>query len=430
MRTLIKNGRMIKKDNELEKCDIWIEDDLIYAIGQSFENQLFSFDKVYDAKNHLVSPGLIDVHVHFREPGFEYKETIKTGSLAAAHGGFTQVCAMPNLNPVPDTTDKMKKMLEKIAQRAIVKVYQYAPITKNRESEVELVDFSALKDAGAWNFSNDGSGIQTAGTMYRAMVAAAKVGKTIVAHTEDNSLLNGGVMRFGPRSHALGIPGTLPIVESSQVARDLLLARQAGCHYHVCHISTKETVRMIRAAKRAGINVTCEVTPHHLLLTDEDIIEDNAKWKMNPPLGSKADQEALILGLLDGTIDMIATDHAPHTVQEKELSFAEGAFGIVGLEQVFSLLYTHLVKAGVATLEQLIGWMSTQPANVFGMTGGCLQVGVPADVVVIDIQREFTIDGHNFESKGKNTPFLGRKVKGETLMTFVDGCLIWRKSKR
>ncbi|MDR3156829.1 MAG: dihydroorotase [Lactobacillales bacterium] len=429
MRTLIKNGRIIQKDNELEKCDIWIEDDLIYAIGQSFENRATSFDKVYDARNQLVSPGLIDVHVHFREPGFEYKETIKTGSLAAAHGGFTQVCAMPNLNPVPDTADKMKKMLEKIAKDAVVKVHQYAPITRNRESEVELVNFSALKNTGAWNFSNDGSGVQMAGTMYRAMVEAAKVGKTIVAHAEDNSLLNGGVIRGGSRSQALGIPEMLSIVESSQVARDLLLARQAGCHYHVCHISTKETVGMIREAKRAGIHVTCEVTPHHLLLTDEDILEDDAKWKMNPPLPSKEDREALMVGLLDGTIDMIATDHAPHAAYEKETNFLNGAFGIVGLEQAFSLLYSNLVEKGVATLEQLIHWMSTYPAEIFGMDGGSLQIGKPADLVVIDIQREFTIDEQDFESKGRNTPFLGSKVRGEVLLTFVDGRLVWRKSK-
>ncbi|MDR0690567.1 MAG: dihydroorotase [Streptococcaceae bacterium] len=425
MRILIKNAQMIAKDNDLLAGEIWLEDNVIHAIGQDFEKQSLSFDKVYDVKNALVIPGLIDVHVHFREPGFEYKETIRTGSLAAAHGGFTQVCAMPNVNPAPDTPEKMQRMLAKIKQEAVVKVHQYAPITKNRESDTDLADLADLKKAGAWNFSNDGLGVQTADTMYRAMVEAAKIEKTIVAHAEDNSLLNGGVMHAGKRARELGIPGIFSIVESSQVARDLALAQSAGCHYHVCHISTKETVQLIREAKKADTYVTCEVTPHHLLLTDEDILADNAIWKVNPPLPRKADQEALIEGLLDGTIDMIATDHAPHAQAEKETNFINGAFGIVGLEQTFSLMYTHFVEKGILALEKLIHLMSTHPAKVFKMSGGCLQIGKSADITVINLDQEYVIDAKNFESKGYNTPFLGWKVKGDTLLTFVDGKLAW-----
>ncbi|MDR1521286.1 MAG: dihydroorotase [Streptococcaceae bacterium] len=425
MRILIKNAQIIYKDNDLIVGEVWLEDDVIYAIGKDFEKQSIFFDKVYDVKRNLVIPGLIDVHVHLREPGFENKETIKTGSLAAAHGGFTQVCAMPNVNPTPDTPEKMQKMLVKIKQDSVVKVHQYAPITKNREFETELVNFEALKAAGAWNFSNDGSGIQTAGVMYRAMIAAFKVQKAIVAHTEDNSLLNGGVMRAGERAVKLKLPGILSVVESSQVARDLLLAQATGCHYHVCHLSTKETVQMIRKAKEIGIHVTCEVAPHHLLLTDEDILTDSAIWKVNPPLPSKADQEALIEGLLDGTIDIIATDHASHMVSEKKTNFVNGAFGIVGLEQAFSLMYTQFVKKKILTLEKLICLMSTYPAKIFKMTGGSIQIGHPADITVMNLDHEYVIDAKNFESKGYNTPFLGWRVKAKTMMTFVDGKLVW-----
>jgi dihydroorotase len=428
VRILIKNAQIVDKGNDLIAGEFWLEDDIIYAIGQNFEKQTITFDKVYDVKNAVVIPGLIDVHVHFRKPGFEYKETMQTGSLAAAHGGFTQVCAMPNANPTPDNPEQMQKILAKIKQDAVVKVHQYAPITKNRESETDLVNFSALKKAGAWNFSNDGSGIQTADTMYRAMVEAAKVDKAIVAHAEDNSLLNGGVMHAGKRAKKLKIPEILSVVESSQVARDLILAQSAGCHYHVCHISTKETVQLIREAKKAKVCVTCEVTPHHLLLTDEDIKTDNAVWKMNPPLPSRADQEALIEGLLDGTIDMIATDHAPHAKAEKNTDFVNGAFGIVGLEQAFSLMYTQFVEKGIFTLEKLISLMSTNPAKIFKMTGGNLQIGKPADIAVMNLDHEYVIDAKDFKSKGHNTPFLGWKVKGDTMLTLVDGKLAWSKS--
>jgi len=425
MKFLIKNGRIVKKGNELVAVDILVEDGKIAAIGKG----LPATDTVYDAKNGLITPGLVDVHVHFREPGFEYKETIETGSKAAAHGGYTTVCAMPNLNPTPDNVENLNRVQTIIEKDAVVKVLQYATITENLRSET-LVDYEGLANAGAFAFTNDGVGVQTAGTMYLAMKEAARLGKALVAHTEDESLLFGGAMHEGVRSKELGIPGILSVTESSQIARDLLLAEATGVHYHVCHVSTKESVRVIRDAKKAGIKVTAEVCPHHLILKDTDIPEDNAIWKMNPPLRADEDQKALIEGLLDGTIDCIATDHAPHSVEEKERAFVGGAFGIVGSENAFELMFTHFVETGIFTLEQVIDWMSIKPAEIFDIPTGKLQIGDAADIAVFDIDNEITIDAKDFESKGVNTPFLNWKVKGDTLMTFVDGNLAWAKEKK
>lgn len=426
MKTLIKNGQISIRKNETAPAEIWIEEGKIKAIGTGFIET--EFDEVFDAKGQLITPGLVDVHVHLREPGFTYKETIEAGTKAAARGGFTTVCAMPNLNPVPDTAEKLKQVYEIIQKDAAVKVLQYAPITENLRSEV-LVDQEALIKEGAFAFTNDGVGVQTAGTMYLAMKEAAKNNKALVAHTEDESLLFGGVMHAGKRADELGLPGILSITESSQIARDLLLAEATGVHYHVCHVSTKESVRVIRDAKKAGIHVTAEVSPHHLILIDEDIPEDFGFWKMNPPLRGKEDREALIEGLLDGTIDCIATDHAPHGLEEKSKSFLESPFGIVGSETAFQLIYTHFVETGRFTLEQVIDWMAVKPAQIFELNAGTLTIGAPADLAVFDIEHTSTIDKKDFLSKGENTPFVGWKVKGETLMTFVDGTLAWQKGE-
>ncbi|HFN2516462.1 TPA: dihydroorotase, partial [Enterococcus faecium] len=386
------------------------------------------FDEVFDAKGQLITPGLVDVHVHLREPGFTYKETIEAGTRSAARGGFTTVCAMPNLNPVPDTAEKLRQVYDIIRKDAVVKVLQYAPITENLRSE-KLVDQEALIEEGAFAFTNDGVGVQTAGTMYLAMKEAAKNNKALVAHTEDESLLFGGVMHAGKKAEELGLPGILSVTESSQIARDLLLAEATGVHYHVCHVSTKESVRVIRDAKKAGIHVTAEVSPHHLILIDEDIPEDFGFWKMNPPLRGREDREALIEGLLDGTIDCIATDHAPHGLEEKSQSFMKSPFGIVGSETAFQLIYTHFVETGRFTLEQVINWLAVKPAEIFGLNAGTLTVGAPADVAVFDITQTCTIDKEDFLSKGENTPFIGWKVKGETQMTFVNGKLVWQKGE-
>ncbi|WP_373197478.1 dihydroorotase [Enterococcus faecium] len=426
MKTLIKNGQINTRKNMTTPAEIWIEDGRIKAIGTGFSEA--EFDEVFDAKGQLITPGLVDVHVHLREPGFTYKETIEAGTRSAARGGFTTVCAMPNLNPVPDTAEKLRQVYDIIRKDAVVKVLQYAPITENLRSE-KLVDQEALIEEGAFAFTNDGVGVQTAGTMYLAMKEAAKNNKALVAHTEDESLLFGGVMHAGKKAEELGLPGILSVTESSQIARDLLLAEATGVHYHVCHVSTKESVRVIRDAKKAGIHVTAEVSPHHLILIDEDIPEDFGFWKMNPPLRGREDREALIEGLLDGTIDCIATDHAPHGLEEKSQSFMKSPFGIVGSETVFQLIYTHFVETGRFTLEQVINWLAVKPAEIFGLNAGTLTVGAPADVAVFDITQTCTIDKEDFLSKGENTPFIGWKVKGETQMTFVNGKLVWQKGE-
>ncbi len=426
MKTLIKNGQINTRKNMTTPAEIWIEDGRIKAIGTGFSEA--EFDEVFDAKGQLITPGLVDVHVHLREPGFTYKETIEAGTRSAARGGFTTVCAMPNLNPVPDTAEKLRQVYDIIRKDAVVKVLQYAPITENLRSE-KLVDQEALIEEGAFAFTNDGLGVQTAGTMYLAMKEAAKNNKALVAHTEDESLLFGGVMHAGKKAEELGLPGILSVTESSQIARDLLLAEATGVHYHVCHVSTKESVRVIRDAKKAGIHVTAEVSPHHLILIDEDIPEDFGFWKMNPPLRGREDREALIEGLLDGTIDCIATDHAPHGLEEKSQSFMKSPFGIVGSETAFQLIYTHFVETGRFTLEQVINWLAVKPAEIFGLNAGTLTVGAPADVAVFDITQTCTIDKEDFLSKGENTPFIGWKVKGETQMTFVNGKLVWQKGE-
>lgn len=426
MKTLIKNGQINTRKNMTTPAEIWIEDGRIKAIGTGFSEA--EFDEVFDAKGQLITPGLVDVHVHLREPGFTYKETIEAGTRSAARGGFTTVCAMPNLNPVPDTAEKLRQVYDIIRKDAVVKVLQYAPITENLRSE-KLVDQEALIEEGAFAFTNDGVGVQTAGTMYLAMKEAAKNNKALVAHTEDESLLFGGVMHAGKKAEELGLPEILSVTESSQIARDLLLAEATGVHYHVCHVSTKESVRVIRDAKKAGIHVTAEVSPHHLILIDEDIPEDFGFWKMNPPLRGREDREALIEGLLDGTIDCIATDHAPHGLEEKSQSFMKSPFGIVGSETAFQLIYTHFVETGRFTLEQVINWLAVKPAEIFGLNAGTLTVGALADVAVFDITQTCTIDKEDFLSKGENTPFIGWKVKGETQMTFVNGKLVWQKGE-
>ncbi len=426
MSLLIKNAAILKKDSQTQLVDILILDKKINIIGQ---NLTHSADITLDAGGRLVTPGLIDVHVHLREPGYEYKETIKTGTKAAARGGFTTICAMPNVEPQPDTVENLKRILAIIARDAVVKVKQYVPITKGLTSE-ELTDQDALLQAGAFAFTNDGVGVQTAGTMYKAMQEAALLGTSIVAHTEDDSLLfGGGVMHEGKRNKELGLQGMLQLTESTQIARDVLLSEETGAHYHVCHVSSKESVRVIRDAKKAGINVTAEVSPHHLLLCEEDIPGDTSQYKMNPPLRGREDQEALLEGLLDGTIDMIATDHAPHSDDEKNGSMKDSPFGIVGSETAFSLLYTYLVKTGKITLKKLVDCLTVTPSQVFQFEEGRLEIGAPADLACFDLDNETVIRKEDFQSKASNTPFLGWKVKGSTVFTVVDGSVIYQKSE-
>ena len=376
---LIQNAKMLEAGT-LKQVDVLIQEGKIKSIATQIEPQ--SEMQIIDAKGHFLSPGFIDVHVHLREPGGEHKETIETGTKAAARGGFTTVCPMPNTKPVPDSVENMRHLKQLIDENAQVRVLPYAAITE-RQAGKEHVDFEALANEGAFAFTDDGVGVQEAAKMYEAMQQAKAVNKAVVAHCEDNSLIYGGAMHEGKRSEELGIPGIPNICESVQIARDVLLSEATGCHYHVCHVSTKESVRVIRDAKKAGIPVTAEVTPHHLLLTEDDIPGDNAIYKMNPPLRSVEDRQALIEGLLDGTIDIIATDHAPHAEDEKNKPMTRAPFGIVGSETAFPLLYTHFVKTGEWTLQQLVDYITIKPAQVFDLPYGTLKEGAVADLTCI-----------------------------------------------
>lgn len=424
MKTVIKNGT-VYQNGRLIKADVLIEDQRIKAIGTNL-----SGDQVIDAQDKLVSPGLVDVHVHYRDPGQTYKEDIKTGSEAAAAGGFTTVGAMPNVTPVPDTPELMRKMVAENKQKGIVHIFQYGPITKEETTD-EIPDYAGLKKAGAFALSNDGHGVQTAQTMYLAMQKAKENNLIVATHAQDDSLFNHGVVNEGV-SDRLNLPPVTELAETTQIARDLLLAQKTGIHYHICHVSTKTSVELVRMAKARGINVTCEVAPHHILLTQDDIPKDNGYYKMNPPLRSKEDQAALLVGLLDGTVDLIATDHAPHAKSEKQGGMKGAAFGITGSETAFSTLYTKFVKnEKVLTLEQLLSLMSDKPAKVFGLkNAGVLEPGKPADIAIFDLDHESKIKEEDFKSKGVNTPFTGHKVYGATVLTMVDGQIVYRRDAK
>ncbi|MGX4764111.1 dihydroorotase [Holzapfeliella sp. JNUCC 72] len=402
---------------------ILIEDGIIKQLAPIIEEKAEM--TVIDGQQNTVLPGLIDVHVHFREPGLTYKETIETGTKAAAHGGFTTVFAMPNVKPVVDNPKSLQHMFDLNERDSVVKTLQYAAISSNL-SALDNTDISKMAEMGAIGFTNDGCGVQQANIMYEAMLKAKEVQKPIIAHVEDNSLTNKGVMNEGESSRKLNLPGINSLSESSQLARDLVLAHHTGVHYHVAHISTKESVELVRIAKQMGVHVTAEVSPHHLLLDDSMVENDNPMMKMNPPLRSKADRKALIAGLIDGTIDMIATDHAPHSEEEKQDSMLEAAFGIVGIETSFSLIYTKFVKSGLVDLNTLINWMSKNPAKAFNISGGRLAVGQPADLTIMDLDKQYEIQAKDFLSKGTNTPFLGWQVFGQTKYTVVDGKVVYK----
>jgi dihydroorotase len=421
MEKLIQGVQMLNGEGELVTADVKVIGDKVAEIGNelSVENA-----EIIDGKGLLLAPGFIDVHVHLREPGGEHKETIESGTLAAAKGGYTTICAMPNTRPVPDTKENLTYVNDLIAQKSLIRVLPYASITI-REAGKERTNLAELKEHGAFAFTDDGVGVQQAGMMYEAMQDAAKIGMAIVAHCEDNTLIYGGAMHEGKRNKELGLPGIPSIAESVHIARDILLAEAAGAHYHVCHVSTKESVRVIRDAKKAGVHVTAEVSPHHLLLSEDDIPGDDADWKMNPPLRGKEDLAALREGLLDGTLDFIATDHAPHTAEEKAAGFAKAPFGITGFETAFPLLYTNFVKKGTWTLQQLIDWMTKKPADVFGLPYGIIEVGATADLVLLDLKKEAKIDRTTFVSKGKNTPFDGWTCTGWPVKTIYGGKVVW-----
>lgn len=414
MKRVIKGGRTYV-DGAFVAADIRIEDGIITAVGSQVDEE---GAEVIDATGLHVVPGLIDVHVHFREPGFAYKETIATGSAAAACGGYTTVCPMPNLKPAPDTKAHLEEQLEIIRRTAAVKVIPYGTITRGQMGRGELSEMAAMK-RDVVGFSDDGRGVQEEGDMLQAMKLASSVGKPIVAHCEVNSLLNGGYIHDGEYARLHGHRGICSESEWRQVERDIALARRTGCQYHVCHVSTKESVELVRRAKAEGLRVSCETAPHYLVLTDMDLQEEG-RFKMNPPIRSAADRDALLRGLQDGTIDVIATDHAPHSAEEKSRGLKGSAFGIVGLETAFPVLYKYLVLEGKLTLERLFEVMSVLPGRLFGL-GGLLTVGAPADVALFDLEARYKVDPSTFRSMGHATPFEGWEVQGRCVMTLVDG---------
>ena len=375
-----------------------------------------------DCHSYFILPGFADVHVHLREPGFSYKETIKTGTRAAAHGGYTAVCAMPNLDPVPDSAEHLRPELDAIARDACINVYPYAAATVGERGRA-LSDMAALAGS-VCAFSDDGKGIQSRDMMRAAMLEAKRLGKLLAAHCEDESLLRGGYINDGEYARAHGHTGICAESEWGPIKRDLELVRETGCAYHVCHVSTKESVALIRRAKAEGLDVTCETAPHYLLL-DDSRLEEDGRFKMNPPLRSAADREALIEGLIDGTVDMIATDHAPHSAEEKSRGLRGSPMGIVGLETAFPLLYTNLVRPGIISLERLVQLMSTAPRRRFGLGGGEIAPGMPADFTVFDLGAEYDIDTESFLSMGRSTPFAGWHAFGRCLLTVCAGRVVW-----
>ena len=372
------------------------------------------------SKKYIIVPGLCDVHVHFREPGFSYKETIASGSAAAAHGGYTAVCTMPNLVPVPDSAEHLQVQLDAIKRGAAIKVLPYGAITVGEKGE-RLADMEAISDK-VCAFSDDGKGVQNDEMMREAMTAAKSLGKIIAAHCEDNSLLFGGYIHDGEYARMHGHRGISSASEYKQIERDLRLAEETGCAYHVCHISTKESVELIRQAKARGVDVTCETAPHYLVLCDEDMQEDG-RFKMNPPLRSREDKKALIEGIKDGTIDMIATDHAPHSAEEKGRGLEKSLMGVVGLETAFPVLYTELVTKNIITLERLVELMSFKPKERFG-------IDTNNDFAVFDISEAYKIDPENFLSMGRATPFAGREVFGRCLLTVHNGKVVYKAEDR
>ena len=424
MRVLIKNGHVLDPATGVDGiCDVLTEDQRIIGVKEHIEEQA---DRVIDVKGCYVMPGFIDLHVHLRDPGLEYKETLETGGKAAAHGGVTTVCAMPNTKPVIDTKERVEDVHTRAKEDSPVHVIQLGAVTVSQAGE-ELADIDGMAEAGCHAISEDGKSVMNASLYREGMRRAAASGIAVFAHCEDIHMVEGGVMNADQKAEALGLKGITNAVEDVIVARDILLAKETGVQLHLCHCSTADSVRMVAEAKRDGLPVTAEVCPHHFIMTTDDITEDDGNFKMNPPLRSKADVEALREGLKNNIMDVIATDHAPHAEQEKDKSMKDAAFGIVGLETSAALTYTELVETGVLTPMQMAEKMSYNPAKILGLSEekGSISEGKIADIVIFDPSKEYEIDKHTFFSKGKNTPFHGRKVKGEVRCTIVDGVPVY-----
>ena len=413
---LLLTGGAVFLNGSFQNMDLAIDQGRIVSVSPSLPKEGFS---VIELHNRLIVPGFVDVHVHLREPGFSYKETIYSGTSAAAAGGYTAVCAMPNLKPVPDSLENLRVQLDLIRKNAKVHVYPYGAITCGEKGEA-LADLAAMAPY-VTGFSDDGRGVQSEEMMRAAMTLAKTLDKPIVAHSEDESLLTKGwAVHDGDFARRNNLPGNAPASEWKQVERDIRLVRETGCRYHVCHISTKESVALIRAAKAEGLPVTCETGPHYLVMCDEDL-QDEGRFKMNPPIRSAEDRDALVAGLLDGTVDCIATDHAPHSAEEKSRGLRGSLNGIVGLETAFPILYTNLVETGIVPLETVLNALCVNPRRIFGLPGGSIREGAPADLTVLDLNRPHVINSQTFRSLGRATPFDGWGVSAAVAMTICGG---------
>lgn len=420
---LIKNGRVVDPANYIDgKKDILIEDGKIKKVADFIVED--EDTNVIDADEKAVMPGFIDLHVHLREPGFEYKETIETGSKAAARGGVTSICPMPNTKPVIDSPESVKDLLKR-ADCSPVHILPIGACTIGQEGK-ELADIEGMKDAGIVALSEDGKSVMDSALFRKSLKEAARLDLPMFSHCEDKALVEGGVMNKGKKSEELGLPGITNSVEDVIVARDIIMSKEAGNRLHLCHCSTADSVVLVEMAKKQGLPVSAEVCPHHFTMSDDEITEDNGRFKMNPPLRNRADVDALKEGLKTGIMEVISTDHAPHGKEEKDQSMLKAPFGIVGLETSFALGYTELVDKGVLTLSQLVEKMSVNPAKVLGIDKGNLALGKAADIVIADITKEYEIDSSKFVSKGKNTPFDGKKVKGRVITTIVDGKIVYK----
>lgn len=421
MRYLLQNAQLLSSGGVFRAADVLLSGGRIVSIGDRISCPADAVS--IDLHKAVLFPGFVDVHVHLREPGFSYKETIRTGTLAAAHGGFAHVAAMPNLDPVPDCAAALAVQRAIIEKDALVHVHPYGAVSVGEKGE-RLADLDGLAP-GVIAFSDDGRGVQSESLMREAMMQCRRLGKILAAHCEDNSLLHGGYIHDGAYARAHGHRGICSESEWGPITRDLRLAEQTGCAYHVCHVSTKESVALIRAAKRRGVDVTCETAPHYLTFTDEDLQEDG-RFKMNPPLRAREDRDALIEGLLDGTIDMLVTDHAPHSREEKARGLEKSAMGVVGLETSFAASYTALVQTGILPLEKLVDLMHGAPMRRFGC-GTELAEGQPADLTAFDLTKTYTVDPEMFLTMGRATPFAGRALTGVCKLTMIGGEPVWKE---
>lgn len=431
MNLWIKNGHLLDPANHRDEiCDLYVVDGKVAGVGSlSSDTDTKEWKencRIIDAKGKYVMPGFLDLHVHLREPGFEYKETIATGTKAAAKGGFTAVCPMPNTKPSTDSPEMIEKILAIAKKDSPIHVYPVGAVTKGQMGE-EVTDIAGMVAAGAKAISEDGKSVMNAEIYREAMKEAAKAGIPVLAHCEDKNMVGKGAMNAGKKAEELGIPGITNAVEDVIVARDILLAKETGARLHLCHCSTKDSVDMIAFAKENGVDVSGEVCPHHFAMTEDEIQKDDANYKMNPPLRSREDVERLCKGLSDGTMEAISTDHAPHAEEEKKQSIATAPFGIVGSETAYCLAVTHLVKKGYLTPMQLVERMSTNPCRILGVPGGDLSVGMPADITIADMDSEYKIDKNTFVSKGKNTPFHGAVVNGKVYYTIVGGNVVFEE---